>query len=751
VRCRTEKIRGAPHSRGVTRADTQTEFPSRRVLLIEDKLPDSSAVVHALNDTPGTRFVLEPVGRFSEGLERLYRDRTKPLTGSERIAAIIVDLFLPDAEGIEVVHQLLQEAPYLPILVIANLPDENLAKLAVRHGAQDYLLKTRLDRYSLNKVLESMVDRAANAEALFAHKELAQVTLNSIGEAVLSVALDGAVIYLNPVAESLTGWRGAEAAGHPVEEVLNIVDGSTRIPVSNPLFMAMKQNKALSLTPHCVLIRRDGSESGIEDSAAPIHDRNGLVTGAVMVFHDVTQARALALRTSYLAQHDTLSGLANRAMLHDRLSHAITAANRHREKLAVLFIDVDRFKQVNDFLGHSVGDRLLQAMAQRLVTCLRDSDTAGRFGGDEFVVVLSEVAHSADAAIIADKLLVTLSQPYTIDAHSLHITVSIGIATFPDDGLDAELLLKNADVAMYHAKDGGRNQQLFYARHMNRRAGDRQILEGDLRRAIAQQEFVLHYQPKVDLQTGQITGVESLIRWRHPAHGLVPAAPFIRVAEQCGLIVPIGRWVLREACRQARDWLDAGLPLIQISVNTSALELTKAGFVENVRATLLAFNLTPRTLELELTETYLAQEPEVIEAVLQELKSLGVRLAFDDFGTGYASLTCLRTLPVDALKIDQSFVRNVASGTDDAAIVIAMITMGRSLHLRVVAEGVETRQQLEFLLAHGCPEGQGHYFSRPVSADEFAVLMGRRFAVGTLRASDPPAQARITSVSSAAG
>ncbi len=719
--------------------------------MIEDKLPDSSAVVHALNDTPGTRFVLEPVGRFSEGLERLYRDRTKPLTGSERIAAIIVDLFLPDAEGIEVVHQLLQEAPYLPILVIANLPDENLAKLAVRHGAQDYLLKTRLDRYSLNKVLESMVDRAANAEALFAHKELAQVTLNSIGEAVLSVALDGAVIYLNPVAESLTGWRGAEAAGHPVEEVLNIVDGSTRIPVSNPLFMAMKQNKALSLTPHCVLIRRDGSESGIEDSAAPIHDRNGLVTGAVMVFHDVTQARALALRTSYLAQHDTLSGLANRAMLHDRLSHAITAANRHREKLAVLFIDVDRFKQVNDFLGHSVGDRLLQAMAQRLVTCLRDSDTAGRFGGDEFVVVLSEVAHSADAAIIADKLLVTLSQPYTIDAHSLHITVSIGIATFPDDGLDAELLLKNADVAMYHAKDGGRNQQLFYARHMNRRAGDRQILEGDLRRAIAQQEFVLHYQPKVDLQTGQITGVESLIRWRHPAHGLVPAAPFIRVAEQCGLIVPIGRWVLREACRQARDWLDAGLPLIQISVNTSALELTKAGFVENVRATLLAFNLTPRTLELELTETYLAQEPEVIEAVLQELKSLGVRLAFDDFGTGYASLTCLRTLPVDALKIDQSFVRNVASGTDDAAIVIAMITMGRSLHLRVVAEGVETRQQLEFLLAHGCPEGQGHYFSRPVSADEFAVLMGRRFAVGTLRASDPPAQARITSVSSAAG
>jgi diguanylate cyclase (GGDEF)-like protein/PAS domain S-box-containing protein len=707
---------------------------SRSVLLIEDKRPDGIAILRALNDTPGTPFLLEQVGRLASGLERLSRDRTKQATAPDRIAAIIVGLFLPDGEGIGIVDQLLQATPYVPILVIANLQDEDIAKQAVRRGAQDYLLKQRLDGYSLHKALESMLDRAANAEALFAQKELAEITLNSIGDAVLSVALDGAITYLNPVAESITGWRGDEAAARPLDEVINIVDGSTRIPVLNPLFLAIKQDKAFGLTPNCVLVRRDGSEAGIEDSAAPIHDRNGRVTGGVMVFHDVTKARALALRTSYLAQHDTLSGLANRALLHDRLSHAITAANRHRGKLAVLFIDVDRFKQVNDFLGHSVGDRLLQAVAQRLLTCLRDSDTAGRIGGDEFVVVLSEVSHSEDAAISADKLLVALSMPYTIDAHALHITVSIGIATFPDDGLDAELLLKNADVAMYHAKDAGRNKQLFYAKHMNRRAGDRQILEGDLRRAIAQEEFLLHYQPKVDLRTGQITGVESLVRWRHPAHGLVPAAPFTRVAEQCGLIVPIGKWVLGEACRQARAWLDAGLPAIQIAVNTSAVELTKAGFVENVRTTLSAFDLEPRSLELELTETYLAQEPEAIGLVLRELKTLGVHLAFDDFGTGYASLSCLRTMPVDTLKIDQSFVRNVTSDGDDAAIVIAMITMGRSLHLRVVAEGVETRPQLEFLIAHGCPEGQGYYFSRPVSADEFAVLLSRRFAVGIPRA-----------------
>jgi len=448
-----------------------------------------------------------------------------------------------------------------------------------------------------------------------------------------------------------------------------------------------------------------------------------------MVFRDVTEARASALRTSYLAQHDALCGIANRALLNDRLTHAITAADRHSGKLAVLFIDVDRFKHINDSLGHSIGDRLLQAVAQRLLACVRNSDTVGRFGGDEFVVVLSEVSRSEDAGISAEKLLFALSQPYNIDTHSLHITASIGIATYPEDGLDAEALLKNADISMYHAKETGRNRHHFYEKHMNRLAAERQTLESGLHRAIAQKEFVLHYQPKVNLQTGQITGVESLIRWRHPEHGLVPAAPFIHVAEQCGVIAPIGRWVLVEACRQARAWLDAGLPAIQIGVNTSAVELTKMGFVENVRTTLSSFDLEPCRLELELTETFLAQEPVSVGVVLRELKALGVQLAFDDFGTGFASLSCLRRLPVDALKIDQSFVRDLASNADDASIVTAMIAMGRSLHLGVVAEGIETRRQLAFLIAHNCPEGQGYYFSRPVAADECAVLLSRRFAI----------------------
>jgi diguanylate cyclase (GGDEF)-like protein/PAS domain S-box-containing protein len=702
---------------------------SRRVLLIDDKLSDRAAILDVLGHTDGTPFPLERVSLLAEGLERLSKDRTKHTAASHRIAAIIVDLFLPDSNGIETFDQLFQATPNIPILVIATLQDEHIAKLAVRHGAQDYLLKQRLDGYSLCKALESMVERTANAEALFAQRELAEITLSSIGDAVISVNVSGEVTYLNAVAESMTGWRADEAAARPLEEVLHIVNGATRIPVPNPLMLAMTQNKPFSLTPDCILIRRDGSEAGIEDSAAPIHDRNGQVTGAVMVFHDVTQARALALRTSYLAQHDALSGLANRALLNDRLSHAITGAERHRGKLAVLFVDVDRFKQINDSLGHDVGDRLLQAVAQRLLTCVRSSDTVGRLGGDEFVVVLSEVSHSADAAISADKLLLALSLPYNIDAHTVHVTASIGIAAYPDDGVNTETLLKNADVAMYHAKESGRNTHQCYASNMHRLGGERQALESGLRRAIAQEEFLLHYQPKVDLRTGKITGVESLIRWRHPDHGVVPAAPFIQVAEQCGLIVPIGRWVLGEACRQARTWLDAGLPPIQIGVNVSAVELTQGGFVENVRATLLAHALKPSSLELELTETFLTLEPIATGEVLRELKALGVQLAFDDFGTGYASLSCLRKLPVDALKIDQSFVRNLPSNADDGSIVIAMITMARSLHLRVVAEGIETLRQLTFLVDHNCPEGQGYYFSRPVAADECAVLLSRHFAV----------------------
>jgi diguanylate cyclase (GGDEF)-like protein/PAS domain S-box-containing protein len=666
-------------------------------------------------------FKVEWIRGCDESLERLQREG---IQRGDQIAAILVDLFLPDCNGIETFDKLFAVAPQIPILVLTNAQHEDIGKLAVQRGAQDYLLKARLDSYLLPKAVDSMIGRAANAEALFQEKERAQVMLNSIGDAVMSTDMWGQITYLNVVAETLTGWSREHAAGHPVEEVLHIIDGGTRNPAPNPMAVAIRENKTVGLTPNCVLIRRDGHEAAIEDSAAPIHDRHGRVTGAVMVFHDVSAARALSLRMAYLAQHDSLTDLPNRILLNDRLAQAIALAYRHQKKAGLLFLDVDRFKHINDSLGHAVGDRLLQSVAQRLVACVRSSDTVSRQGGDEFVILLSEMAHARDAAVIAEKVLLTLAAPHSIDEHELHITGSIGIVTYPDDAIDAETLMKNADFAMYHAKDAGRNNYQFFKPDMNFRAVERQSLENGLRHALEREEFVLHYQPKIDLESGSIIGVEALVRWRHPERGLVSPAQFIPVAEECGFIVPIGRWVLREACRQARMWQEWGLPAVRIAINISAVELRAKDFVAGVRGILAKTGLEPNYLELELTETFLMQDSRSTVAVLQDLKALGVHLALDDFGTGYSSLSYVKRFPIDTLKIDQSFVRDIATDADDASIVSAVISMGKSLHMRVVAEGIETREQLEFLKKHDCPFGQGYLFSPPLGAWEFAQLLG---------------------------
>jgi diguanylate cyclase (GGDEF)-like protein/PAS domain S-box-containing protein len=630
---------------------------------------------------------------------------------------------LPDSQGIETFDRLFRVAPHIPILVLSSSQDEDVAKEAVKRGAQDYLLKGRFDSYMLPKALRSMVERAAIADALFDEKERAQVTLNSIGDAVISSDIGGQVTYLNPVAERMTGWSLEEAAGHPLAEVFRIIDGTTREAVRNPMALAIQENKTVGLTPNCVLVRRDGVEAAIEDSAAPIHDRRGGVSGAVMVFHDVSTARALSVRMSYLAQHDGLTDLPNRILFNDRLTQAIALAQRHQQKLALLYLDVDRFKHINDSLGHTVGDHLLQSVAQRLVASVRNSDTVSRQGGDEFVILLSEVRHAQDAAVAAEKVRVALTAPHYIDQHDLHLTASIGIVIYPDDGMEGKTLLTNADFAMYHAKESGRNNYQFFRPDMNVSAIERQSLEEGLRHAVERKEFVLHYQPQMDLDTRAIIGVEALIRWHHPQRGLVGPAQFIPVAEECGFIVPFGRWVLREACRQGRAWQDAGLPPMRIAVNISAAELRAKDYVAGVRAILLETGLEPGYLELELTETFLMQDSTSTTDVLQALKGMGVHLALDDFGTGYSSLSYLRRFPIDTLKIDQSFVRDLTTDADDASIVSAVISMGKSLHKRVVAEGVETPEQLAFLQEQNCPEGQGYYLSQPLVAGQLTQLL----------------------------
>ncbi|MEO8598978.1 MAG: EAL domain-containing protein [bacterium] len=461
-----------------------------------------------------------------------------------------------------------------------------------------------------------------------------------------------------------------------------------------------------------------------EDRMLMLQEANAHLVIATIEAHKQAEQIAIAkLKLDHVAHHDTLTGLPNRLLLQDRLSQAIELAHRQTEQLAVMFMDLDRFKYINDSLGHAVGDQLLQSVAKRLVDCVRHSDTVSRQGGDEFVLLLPVIERPEDAARSARKILAAMALPHRIDSHDLYISVSIGISIYPDDGLDAETLIKNADIAMYCAKENGRDNYKFFEQIMNVEAVQRQSIEASLRRALDRQEFVLHYQPKINLSSGAIVGVEALIRWQHPHYGLLPPAKFVPIAEDCGLILPIGRWVLREACRQAHAWRQAGLPPITVAVNTSALEFRAKDFLENMRTILKDTCLEPHILELELTESVLMRDAESTNAVLHALADLGVKLAIDDFGTGYSSLSYLWRFPIDTLKIDQSFVNQISSNPDHATIVSAVIKMGKSLKKRVIAEGVETPEQHAFLLAQDCDEGQGYYFGLPVAADALATLL----------------------------
>src|SRR5580704_4493782 len=529
-----------------------------------------------VEDNPGdARLFLE---MNNQGLHHTELKHAESMGEAEKHLAghavdiILLDLGLPDAQGLETVRRIRAAAPRVPLVVFTVSDDELLAAQALQVGAQDYLIKGQIDTRGLLRAMRHAVERNSMEEALFVEKELAEVTLNSIGDAVACTDIAGNITFLNLVAEKMTGWPREEVKDRPMAEVLRILDATSRETIPNPMELAVEKNRTVHLPLNCVLVRRDGFEIPIEDSVSPIHDREGKAMGAVIVFRDVSVAQAMALQMAHSAQHDFLTGLPNRMLLNDRVSQAIVLAHRHMKKVAVLFLDLDGFKHINDSLGHPIGDKLLQSVAKRLVDCGRSSDTVSRQGGDEFVVLLSEVEQSDDAAITARRMLQAVAEPHSIRQHELHVSTSIGVSIFPDDGLDAETLIKNADTAMYQAKENGHQSYQFFKPAMNVRAVERQSIEESLRRALERQEFALQYQPIIDLRTGEITGAEALIRWTHSTRGPAPPAQFIPVAEDCGLILPIGSWVLREACTQARAWLDAGLPVTTIAVNISGMQ-----------------------------------------------------------------------------------------------------------------------------------------------------------------------------------
>ncbi|HEX3032040.1 MAG TPA: EAL domain-containing protein [Bacillota bacterium] len=573
------------------------------------------------------------------------------------------------------------------------------------------------------EIVKDITESKKQAELLWEAKEKAQVTLHSIGDAVIVTDARGVVDYLNPVAQQMTGWDNQEAKGRPLLEIFNIFNETTGMLAENPVEKCLREKRVVGLANHTCMVSKDGLQYSIEDSAAPIISKEGEILGVVLVFHDITEKKRLMDEMVHQAFHDSLTALPNRALFNDRLSQAIATARRSNRLVAVLFIDLDHFKLVNDMLGHAMGDVLLVEVADRLAGFIRESDTLARLGGDEFTIILSQIRNEEDAAIVAEQILGIFSQPFVMKGQPFHITASIGIAIYPMAGEDTQTLMRNADTAMYSAKELGRNTYQYYAESMNEKVQERVQMETALRRALANEEFTVFYQPMVDLQTNKVLGVEALVRWKHPQQGYVSPMDFIPLAEDIGLIIPIGEWVLKKACAQNRAWQDMGYEPIKVTVNLSARQLQKPDFVEDVVRILEETGLDHGWLEFEITESVAMQDIETTIRILHQLGSLGVQFAIDDFGTGYSSLNYLRLFPIHTLKIDRSFIRDIHLDSEDAAIVTTIIVLCQNLNLNVIAEGVETQGQVDFLRERRCYQMQGYYFGKPMPGEKVEEML----------------------------
>jgi diguanylate cyclase (GGDEF)-like protein/PAS domain S-box-containing protein len=564
----------------------------------------------------------------------------------------------------------------------------------------------------------------SSAERLRQSEERFRGLLESAADGMVVVNAAHEILMVNAQLEKMFGYERAELLGRPVEML--IPSRYDRHREHGREYFRNPQSRAMGQTQDLYALRKDGGEFPVEISLNHLATSEGVIAAAAV--RDISERKRYEERLEYQATHDGLTGLPNRTLLADRIHHALPHAYRFQRQVAVLFIDLDQFKFINDSLGHDAGDRLLQIVAERLSDCIRANDTVARQGGDEFVVVISDLVRSEDAAKVARQLQLAVSRPIRIVDNELEISCSIGISIYPKDGEEVQTLLKNADAAMFRAKEQGRNNFQFFTGELNDRAVARMTMERCLRRALEREELRLHYQPQVDLRTGRITGMEALLRWESPELGPVAPDNFIPLAEETGLIAPIGEWVLRTACAQNRSWQQAGHSPLTMAVNLSPRQFRQEGLVETVGRILRETDLEARHLEVEIVESLLMHDLDETLAILKGLKALGVRLTMDDFGTGYSSLSYLKRFPFDRMKIDKSFVRDVTSDSDSAAIVRAIIAMAHSLNLGVIAEGIETEEQLGHLRSQGCDEMQGFYFSRPVPPAEFEQMLrkGRR-------------------------
>jgi diguanylate cyclase (GGDEF)-like protein/PAS domain S-box-containing protein len=561
--------------------------------------------------------------------------------------------------------------------------------------------------------------REVMLEAIRQGEEKYRTILESIQEGYFEVDLNGKFTFCNNSMARLTGHSKEELLGMNHKQLTNEETAKEVFQAFSEIYNTEEPSKGFDWQ----IIRKDGGEGYIEASVSLQKDSSGKPTGFKGMIRDITERKRTEQQINYMATHDALTGLPNRLMFSQLLNQAIRSAQRHRKQLAVLFIDLDRFKAINDSLGHEAGDRLLKEMAKRFKRSLRADDVVGRLGGDEFVIFIEELEEFRQVENVAHKILTTTIQPMTLQGEECRVTASIGISMYPGNGTDEQTLIKNADMAKYFAKEEGKNNYQFYSKDIQSQSNKRFSIETNLRRALERNELSLKYQAKLDFKTGMITGVEALLRWKNLSIGLITPTQFIPVAEETGLIVPIGRWVMKTACAQNVAWQRQGLPPVCMAVNLSLRQLMDDNLLKDIKAALDDSGMAPNLLELEITESMVMQNPVRLIELLTNIKKLGVRIAIDDFGTGYSSLAQIQHFPIDTLKVDRSFIRNLAQDSENQAITQAIITMGKTLKLTVVAEGVETQEQKDFLRDLICDEMQGFYFSKPIAPDQFGDLL----------------------------
>jgi diguanylate cyclase (GGDEF)-like protein/PAS domain S-box-containing protein len=665
----------------------------RFVVSVDPNRPEGRGpTAHAIR--AGTNYVCNDIN--TEERNRPWRDMLANLG----IRALAAFLLRRQGKVVGTLHLYASQADYF---------DDELVHLLDK-------LATNLS-FALDNFQREQARRAAEA-ALRESETRFRDFADAAGEYVWESDLDGHFTYVSSRVQSVWGYSDQELIGR---KPADFMPRGERERVREWMGANLQADGSFRDLEHRILTKQ-GETRWLLVNAVGMLDEYGHRIGQRGTGRDVTDRKTAEARISYLATRDPLTELPNRVLFNDRLEQSIVAARRSGQSLALMFIDLDRFKNINDSLGHQVGDLLLKEVAGRMQGCVRKGDTLSRLGGDEFVVTLDGLQHAEDAAQVAAKIIKSLSRPFEVAGNTLNTSCSIGISIYPDDAEDERALMKNADTAMYHAKEKGRNNYQFFSPEMNVRAVERHSLETDLRQGLERDEFILHYQPQVDIASGRVVGVEALLRWQHPTRGLLSPATFMDVAEESGLIEPIGQWVLRNACQRAKVWQDTGYPSIKIAVNLSARQLIKPReFSRRLSRILSSTGLDPRYLELEMTESLLLHNAEENIAVLRKLGQDGVRIAVDDFGTGYSSLSYLRQLPIDTLKIDRSFVRDLETDPEDAAIIQAVVAMAHSLGLQVTAEGVETHGQLEALAGIGCDEYQGYLFSKPLPAMELAA------------------------------